>query len=311
MRVRGFKAGFTLVELLVVIAIIGILVALLLPAVQAAREAARRMSCGNNLKQQGIAIHNFHDSKNRLPWFLEYQAGRPMQWCTYWGMLYPFMEQQNLYDNAPQWGGIWDNGGATTVVKTLLCPSDPSSPNGKCVSGAGGWAASSYAPNSMMFGNINAVDANGWYWETRGQYGLELPDGTSNQVAHTEHFGSFPYYGWGNSTTYPNSYSYWGWNSLASHVNYWNVNGSPGGSPTFIAAPFSPQVRAKPQIGTTQQNTYNLGTIAHPYTANSAHSTCLVLMLDGSVRGVTSSVNPTYWQYANNAGDGAVLPGNW
>jgi len=90
---RGNLLGFTLVELLVVIAIIGILIALLLPAVQAAREAARRMQCTNNLKQLGLAVHNFHDSRKGLPpYFLA--AGRP----GFWVFLLPFIEQQAMYD---------------------------------------------------------------------------------------------------------------------------------------------------------------------------------------------------------------------
>jgi len=89
----GNLRAFTLVELLVVIAIIGILIALLLPAVQAAREAARRMQCTNHLKQIGLAIHNFHDSQRGLPPLL-IDGARVSFFC----LIYPYIEQQALYD---------------------------------------------------------------------------------------------------------------------------------------------------------------------------------------------------------------------
>ncbi|MBP88255.1 MAG: hypothetical protein CMJ64_16310 [Planctomycetaceae bacterium] len=95
------RCGFTLVELLVVIAIIGILVALLLPAVQAAREAARRMSCSNNLKQLGIALHNYHDTYKRFPingLFWGQPAPDVHMRGTYLARLLPFVEQQPMHD---------------------------------------------------------------------------------------------------------------------------------------------------------------------------------------------------------------------
>ena len=91
--IRQNRRGFTLVELLVVIAIIGILIALLLPAVQAAREAARRTECTNNMKQIGLALHNYHGPHRTFP-----PGGMVSNGLSYIVMLLPYMEQKALYD---------------------------------------------------------------------------------------------------------------------------------------------------------------------------------------------------------------------
>ncbi|MCA9225688.1 MAG: DUF1559 domain-containing protein, partial [Planctomycetales bacterium] len=144
--------GFTLVELLVVIAIIGVLVAMLLPAVQAAREAARRSSCANNLKQMGLAIHNYHDTYKTFPPALmasgrynsaSYHAAHGgVKNTTGWILMAPFYEQQNLNDKynfgAPSstsspYGHAIANGSNDSAndgiynvdLEMLKCPSHP------------------------------------------------------------------------------------------------------------------------------------------------------------------------------------------
>lgn len=119
--------GFTLVELLVVIAIIGVLVALLLPAIQAAREAARRASCTNNLKQFGIALSNYHDTlKTFPPGFL---TGKPVSLDNVYAnahiLLLPFFEEQSLsqlYDHKKGWG-YQSRSVVATVIPVYMCPS--------------------------------------------------------------------------------------------------------------------------------------------------------------------------------------------
>src|SRR4051794_12352321 len=138
------RRAFTLVELLVVIAIIGILVALLLPAVQGAREAARRMSCSNNLHNIAIALHNYHDSLGSFPSGWLYKSTEPDFWES-WGwsaFLLPFIEQKNLQDQLgvnvnplrvqldPNMnpngvtGAAQVQTGVETPLKIFMCPSD-------------------------------------------------------------------------------------------------------------------------------------------------------------------------------------------
>ena len=136
MRPSSLRQGFTLVELLVVIAIIGVLVALLLPAVQSAREAARRMQCANNLKQIALAMHNYHDTFSRLPpgqWNNFYTNDAPWIRGCWVQPILPFIEQKNLYevyDAARKTNGDWALlcPNKDTKIKVLNCPADPSSP---------------------------------------------------------------------------------------------------------------------------------------------------------------------------------------
>ncbi|MCC9641109.1 DUF1559 domain-containing protein [Rhodopirellula sp. JC740] len=162
-RTHQSRSGFTLVELLVVIAIIGVLVGLLLPAVQAAREAARRMSCSNNFKQIGLAIHNYHSAFNQVPTNGTGTAQVPsmtnatnqsnrlfLSWLV---PILPYIEQQGMWEsisNPSQVNGTWPAMGPcpwqtqyepwVTQIPAYRCPSD-----GGSASGPGQLARSNYA----------------------------------------------------------------------------------------------------------------------------------------------------------------------
>ncbi|MBN2295281.1 MAG: DUF1559 domain-containing protein [Pirellulales bacterium] len=154
--------GFTLVELLVVIAIIGILIALLLPAVQAAREAARRMQCSNNLKQIGLGVHNFHDARNAIP--PAYLTG--VGHATWMVLILDYLEQSTLYDSEyTSRSYYWvPEDAVQNECPIYLCPSHRSAP---------ALSVQEHPTRANKFGNrhgavsdyvMNAGDGNASLW---------------------------------------------------------------------------------------------------------------------------------------------------
>jgi len=139
LKKRIAPRGFTLVELLVVITIIGILIALLLPAVQAAREAARRMQCTNNLKQFGLALHNYHLTHKVFP----YGAGGGGTWWSWSALILPFIEQNAIYDQIDfdkPYNAVHpvNNDVMKNFIAAYQCPSAPPNVLCACCSGIPG-----------------------------------------------------------------------------------------------------------------------------------------------------------------------------
>ncbi|UUO09030.1 DUF1559 domain-containing protein [Blastopirellula sp. J2-11] len=202
------RRGFTLVELLVVIAIIGVLIALLLPAVQQAREAARRNSCSNNLKQIGLALHNHHDVQQKFPpgYIATAKDSSTYGWATY---ILPYMEQVNLYEAIGKPTSVLDSGvnKGGAIIGAYQCPSSIMKDKHE-----DGFARSNYVGNGGQANGLSS-DYGGFFADKSKFKFRDMVDGTSNTIMAGEAEGpgddadpGFPVWSgtWHNRVSYTN-----------------------------------------------------------------------------------------------------------
>jgi prepilin-type N-terminal cleavage/methylation domain-containing protein/prepilin-type processing-associated H-X9-DG protein len=301
------SAGFTLVELLVVIAIIGVLVALLLPAVQAAREAARRMQCNNHLKQVGLGLHNRHDVHLKFPQGQYNPIGAdptpatPWNRACWWHDLLPFVEQQNLYNAleaytkqtpAPPYitwavnsdGNNPSTPGRNTVVKMFLCPSDKNGLKNRTVTAN----EQGFHGNYVLCGGSNffnptadptGIDMNGMFYVFSKTRFADVTDGTSNTLMGGEimvikdtnvHDLRGRYY------------NTWQGNNLFSTLY-------PPNTPVGDRSNYCINTREAPCQGLTATSVVQSVRSFHPGGGN-------FLLGDGSVRFITNNINLTTYQ---------------
>jgi prepilin-type N-terminal cleavage/methylation domain-containing protein/prepilin-type processing-associated H-X9-DG protein len=178
------RRGFTLIELLVVIAIIAVLIALLLPAVQAAREAARRAQCTNNLKQIGLALHNYHQAIGTFPPG-KAQSAAALPYTGYAGwtdwsaqaMMLPYIEQSPIFNainfsfcGGFSYGGYCNITANNKIISSFICPSDQNAGFGGAPSQsltlAQGWGQTNYPPNINSYRGSIGTTTSKWGWTT-------------------------------------------------------------------------------------------------------------------------------------------------
>ncbi len=324
---RRGSAGFTLVELLVVIAIIGVLVALLLPAVQAAREAARRSSCSSNLRQIGIGLQNYHDTMLSFPLagYLDRPGGGAYHhtWLT---SVLPFVEQGNLYDTVDPKLMAWGQPIVSAKVKLLRCPSDagydqPADTHNIAHTNYAGsegytWQASSPlkpAASGPLAKLPQEGDYAGLFAPSRACSMATIVDGTSNTIVVAE-CDSYGYKGGGMNTSgtgkrrsrggeamFRSAFLYAAYSGEAAKSKYKKPDDSGAMSdPTWFRA--SPHSYAPSYTTMWGLNTEWPG-------ASSLHSggTVLALRGDSSVTALSKSIEWTTWVALNGTGDGATV----
>jgi len=298
---RRFRRGFTLVELLVVIAIIGILVALLLPAIQAAREAARRTECQNKLKQLGVALQNYHDTYKVFchggggPMHL---TNRPPETSGMVSLL-PYLEQAPLYD---LWMSAyvvsWDNNAqqTTSPLPALLCPSDAPNPH----AGQERVAQKNYffCYGTTIQGNYDQP-TNGIFACRSYKKMADIFDGTSNTISMSERASNQQRRIIGN-VAWNSTYDPATCLSLAAGTDYVTTAQLSGWSSGSLWAFGHPHWNAFVTVlspnapSCTAHNNDNLSNASGIFTANSRHPGGVnAVLADGSVRFISSDINST------------------